>query len=263
MVQTKNKIVYNKKSSGNYWHCIFDAHLIAKKAKPGQFLDIKLSNGLKPFLRRPFSVHNISGSKLEILYEVLGEGTRILSGKKKGEYLDIIGPLGNGFDYKTQDTRHKTQVIVAGGIGVAPLLFLSEKIKVRNKIVLIGAKTKKQVLCEKEFKNAGCDVKIATDDGSVGFKGKVTSLLENILRNQGESPKGGESTSTIYACGPKPMLRAVSDIANKSNISAQISMEEHMSCGIGACLGCVVKTKNGLERVCKEGPVFNANDLIW
>jgi dihydroorotate dehydrogenase electron transfer subunit len=258
MVQIKNKIIYNEKFKGNYWHCIFEAPLIAKIAKPGQFVNIKLSDGLKPFLRRPFSIHNISGSKLEILYEVLGEGTKILAGRKKGEYLDIIGPLGNGFDYRRVDkpSGQKT-ILVAGGIGVAPLLFLSEKIKAKDKIVLIGAKTKKQVLCEKEFKNSGCDVKIATDDGSVGFKGRVTDLLKSIL------PALDHRLSILYACGPNPMLKALSDITQKNNLPAQVSMEEHMSCGIGACLGCVVKTKNGLERVCKEGPVFNAKHLIW
>lgn len=270
MVQVKNKIIHNEKLRGNYWHCILEAPLITKKAKPGQFLNIKLSGGLKPFLRRPFSIHNISGSKLGILYEVLGKGTKALAGKKKGEYLDIIGPLGNGFDYrKTGKPSGQINILVAGGIGVAPLLFLSKKIKVKDKIVLIGAKTKNQILCEKEFKDSGCDVKIATDDGSAGFKGRVTDLLKNILQNQGQSPwlrrhrQGGDSPLTIYACGPKPMLKAVSDIAEKENLSAQISMEEHMSCGIGACLGCVVKTKKGLERVCKEGPVFNAKYLIW
>jgi dihydroorotate dehydrogenase electron transfer subunit len=214
-------------------------------------------------------VHNISGNKLEILYEVLGEGTKLLSGSKKGDSFDILGPLGNGFDYQNQ-ARFIGQkiIIVAGGIGTAPLVYLSKKIKARDKIVLIGAKTKKQVLCEKEFKNSGCDVKIATDDGSYGFKGRVTDLLKEILRNQGQSPKGGDSPSVIchkqiYACGPKPMLKAVAEVALKNNIPAQVSMEEHMSCGFGACLGCVVNTKEGLKRVCKEGPVFNAGYLIW
>jgi dihydroorotate dehydrogenase electron transfer subunit len=258
MLQTKNKIVYNKNFKGNYWRCIFDAPFIAKRAKPGQFLNIKLSNGLKPFLRRPFSVHNISGSKLEILYEVLGEGTKILAGRKKGEYLDIIGPLGNGFDYqKVSKPSSQKNILIAGGIGVAPLFFLSKMIKTRNKIVLIGARTKKQVLSVKEFKDSGCDVRIATDDGSAGFKGRVTDLLKFLL------PAIGRQSSTIYACGPKLMLKAVSDISHKNNIPAEVSLEEHMSCGIGACLGCVVKTKKGLERVCKEGPVFNAQHLIW
>ncbi len=282
MVQVKAKIIHNKKLKGNYWHSVFDAPLIAKEAKPGQFLNIKLSDSLKPFLRRPFSIHNICGGKLEILYEVLGEGTKILSERKKGEYLDIIGPLGNGFDYSRthalpagrQELMNSRTILVAGGMGVAPLLFLSEEIKTKDKIALIGARAKAQVLCEKEFKNSGCDVKIATDDGSSGFKGRVTQLLEQVLLKDLRAcalpapplagPAGRQKlTSRIYACGPKPMLKAVSNMARKYKIPAQVSMEEHMSCGIGACLGCVVKTKKGLERVCKEGPVFEAQDIIW
>ncbi|MFA5286672.1 MAG: dihydroorotate dehydrogenase electron transfer subunit, partial [Candidatus Omnitrophota bacterium] len=210
MIQTKNKILYNKKFRGNYWHCIFEAPLMAKRAKPGQFLNIKLSDGFKPFLRRPFSIHKVSGGTLEILYEVLGEGTRILAGRKRGEYLDIIGPLGNGFDHhRAGKPSNQIAILVAGGIGVAPLLFLSEKIKAKNKIVLIGARAKKQVLCEKEFRNSGCDVRIATDDGSAGFNGRVTDLLVNLL------PTMSNELSAIYACGPKPMLKAVCDITKK------------------------------------------------
>lgn len=259
MIQAKSKVIGNQRFKNNYWHAVFEAPLIALKAKPGQFLNIKLSDGLRPFLRRPFSIHNISGSKLEILYEVLGEGTKILSGKKKGEYLDIIGPLGTGFDYKIGQREEGREIMVAGGIGVAPLYFLAKEIKSKNKIVLIGARTKDQVLCEKEFKALDCDIKIATDDGATGFKGRVTGLLKEILRHKSSAI----SQSRIYACGPRPMLKAVADIAQENNILAQVSMEEHMSCGIGACLGCVVKTKKGLERVCKEGPVFNTEDLVW
>jgi dihydroorotate dehydrogenase electron transfer subunit len=258
MAQRDSRIISNKRFQGNYWHCIFDAPLIAKIAKPGQFINIKLSRNLEPFLRRPFSIHNISGNKVEILYEVLGPGTKILSAGKKGEYLDIIGPLGNGFTYSTKAKSSSQKIIiVAGGIGAAPLLYLSRKIKAEHKIVLIGARTKEEVLCEKEFKKSGCFVKIATDDGSDGFKGRVSGLLKLALKVL------DSKSAVIYACGPKPMLKAVADIAGEKNIPAQVSMEEHMSCGIGACLGCVVKTKKGLERVCKEGPVFDAQYLIW
>jgi len=257
MPQIRAKIILNKKFRGNYWHCVVHAVSIAGKSNPGQFLNVRISDGLKPFLRRPFSIHNINGSNLEILYEVIGEGTLLLSKKKAGDSLDIIGPLGNGFNYRLPITDYRLPILIGGGIGIAPLLFLSNKIKAKNKIALIGARASSQVLCEKEFKNAGCDVKIATDDGSLGFKGKVTGLLKFLLTTNDQRP------TTIYACGPRPMLKAVCNIALRNNIPAQVSLEEHMSCGIGACLGCVVKTRNGLERVCKEGPVFNAEDIIW
>jgi dihydroorotate dehydrogenase electron transfer subunit len=123
--------------------------------------------------------------------------------------------------------------------------------------VLIGAKTKSQILCENDFKKLGYSVKIATDDGSGGFKGKVTELLRNELSTM------NQELTTIYACGPRPMLKAISKISREYKISAQISLEEHMACGIGACLGCVVNTKGGFKRVCKEGPVFKADEIIW
>ncbi|MFA5311465.1 MAG: dihydroorotate dehydrogenase electron transfer subunit [Candidatus Omnitrophota bacterium] len=257
MLQIKARIISNKWFKGNCWHCIVSAPSLGRASKPGQFLNVKISEGLKPFLRRPFSIHNISGGKLEILYDVVGEGTRVFSGKKSGNYLDLIGPLGKGFDYR--GTRGKRVILIAGGIGVAPLLFLSKEIKSRDKLVLIGARTRDQVLCEKEFQNSGSGVMISTDDGSLGFSGRVTDLLKNII----STGKKGRGAIQLYACGPGPMLKEVCNIAMANNLQAQVSLEEHMGCGIGACLGCVVKTKNGLKRVCKEGPVFDAKELIW
>ncbi|MDD3086999.1 MAG: dihydroorotate dehydrogenase electron transfer subunit [Candidatus Omnitrophica bacterium] len=257
MLQIKAKITSNKKFKGSCWHCIVNAPSLCRASKPGQFLNVRISEGLKPFLRRPFSIHNIFGGKLEILYNVVGEGTRAFSGKKSGDYLDLIGPLGKGFDYV--GARGKRVILIAGGIGVAPLLFLSKEIKSRDKLILIGARTRDQVLCEKEFRNSGSDVKISTDDGSRGFSGRVTDLLKNIIATE----KAAKGAMQLYACGPGPMLKEVCNIAIANNLQAQVSLEEHMGCGIGACLGCVVKTKNGLKRVCKEGPVFYAKELIW
>jgi dihydroorotate dehydrogenase electron transfer subunit len=264
MVQTRAQIIYNKNIQGPY-RCLAIKAARFKDAHPGQFLNVKVGDR-EPLLRRPFSIHQVSGKNLELLYEVRGQGTRILSRKKSGEYLDIIGPLGNGFDYRSGGYKvRRTPVLVAGGIGVAPLLFLAEKLTKVTKsqshkvtsIVLIGAKTKGQILCEKEFQKLGCDVKIATDNGSRGFKGKVTDLFRCLLSTMNHEPL------TIYACGPRPMLEEISIISKKYNIPAQISLEEHMACGIGACLGCVVKAKQGYQRVCKEGPVFNADEIIW
>ncbi len=264
MLQIKAKIVYNKKVKENFRTCVLNAPAIAKQTLPGQFLSISLDDD-ELLLRRPFSIHRVKGLNLEIIYEVLGKGTESLSRKKPGQKLDIIGPLGNGFNYKTprhQDTR--TPVLVAGGMGVAPLVFLAErlaKLKTQNSklkaVVLIGAKTKNHILCEKEFKELGFDVKITTDDGSRGFKGYVSELLEHQLSTM------NYRLSTIYACGPKPMLKEVCRVGKKYRLPVQVSLEEHMACGIGACFGCVVDTKEGYKRVCKEGPVFRADDLIW
>jgi dihydroorotate dehydrogenase electron transfer subunit len=265
MVEVSARIISNKKIKGKYFKCVLNAPRIAKESFPGQFIDIRLTRDLQPLLRRPFSISKVDNINIEILYEVRGEGTKIFSKKKSGEYLDIIGPLGNGFDFQSLVNRQQSPVLVAGGMGVAPLLFLAEKLKShkvaksqsRKLTVLIGAKTKSQILCENDFKKLGYSVKIATDDGSGGFKGKVTELLRNELSTM------NQELTTIYACGPRPMLKAISKISREYKISAQISLEEHMACGIGACLGCVVNTKGGFKRVCKEGPVFKADEIIW
>jgi len=255
--QVKAKIISQTNVKSNYWHCELDAPQVAKNALPGQFINIRVSDNFDPLLRRPISIHGVSGTKVKIFYEVVGKATEILAQRKKGELLDIIGPLGNGFDLGKPKTENRKPILVAGGMGVAPLMFLVENLKKSSFQILIGARTKSGLLCVSDFKKLGGDVKIATDDGSAGFKGRVSELLEQQLSAM------NHELATIYACGPKPMLKAVADISNERGLSAQLSLEEHMSCGIGACLGCVVKTKDGLKRVCKEGPVFLAKDLAW
>jgi len=263
--QVKAKILSQNKIKDGYWHCELNAPEVAKHALPGQFINIRVSDNYDPLLRRPISLHGASATNIKIFYEVVGKATEILAQKKKGELLDIIGPLGNGFDFGREKGKEKRQILVAGGMGVAPLMFLAEKLtenrrqKTEDRImVLIGARREKELLCVNDFKRLGCEVKVATDDGSQGFHGRVTDMLEHFL-----SSVLCPLSSSIYACGPKPMLKAVANIANERGLPAQLSLEEHMSCGIGACLGCAVKTKEGLKRVCKEGPVFSAQDLIW
>ncbi len=319
-VQIKVRIISNKRLRDNYgfanrkanhgfptyWHLVFESGVIARCASPGQFVNIRVSDGFEPLLRRPISIHRARRhwpegraclparqglasysqsqnteyrGQIEILYEVIGRGTQLLSQRKPGELLDIIGPLGNGFDL-TPNTYNLTPILVAGGMGVAPLVFLAEKLtKPRTQnlkprtLVLIGAKTKAKVLCAKEFKEFGCEVKIATDNGSCGFKGKVTDLLKEFLLKNSRTQ---ELTNSIYACGPQPMLKAVAEIARENRINSQLSLEEHMACGIGACSGCVVKVRSQksevrsqrvnefeYKRVCKEGPVFKADEIIW
>jgi dihydroorotate dehydrogenase electron transfer subunit len=280
MIQTKAELVYNKRLKGRYMRCMLYAPLMARKAGPGQFVNIKVSGDDVPLLRRPFSIHRVKGPNIEVIYELLGKGTELLSQRKAGEYLDVIGPLGNGFDYASCAMRHALCVLVAGGMGVAPLIFLTEKLmegksqKSKVKIlVLLGAKTKNQILCENEFKKLGCEIKIATDDGSRGFEGKVTELLEEVLAPGSRLQAPGRKlvacslqlAAIIYACGPRPMLKEISRVSKRYGIPAQVSLEEHIACGIGACLGCVVKTQDTLEykRVCKDGPVFEASQIIW
>ena len=277
-VQVQAKIISNKRFKENYWHLEFESAIIAKNALPGQFVNIKVGKGLEPLLRRPISIHAVGGVKVKLFYQAVGIGTQILSQRKSGELLDIIGALGSGFNYHRMAQAKKVEnILVAGGMGVAPLFFLAQRLAsprmgsalprafrprslrrcaARNDtIVLIGAKTKKQVLCEQEFKKLGCTLKLATDDGSLGFKGKVTDLLKDILDQH--KPAG------LFSCGPHSMLKVVSEIARENKINAQLSLEEHMACGLGACLGCAVSTKGGYKRVCKDGPVFSSGELIW
>jgi len=265
MLQLKVKIAYNKKAGYKYCHLGIIAPKIAGSCLPGQFLNVRIDGGAELLLRRPFSIHRVSGQRIEILYEIIGKGTRALAAKKAGEYLDVIGPLGNGFTYSLQLTAYSLPILVAGGMGVAPLIFLAEKLAKckaqsvkRKALVLIGAKAKKDILCAKDFEKLGCIVKIATDDGSAGFKGRVTELLKECLLDAKD-----RAQSIIYACGPRPMLKELSRACLGSDTPAQISLEEHMACGIGACLGCVVQTRQGQKRVCREGPVFDAQEIIW
>lgn len=262
--QGKIRILTKEKTGPHYYKITLGSKQIAKSASPGQFVQIKITDTDEPLLRRPLGIHRIKGTAFEVLFEVVGKGTQILSEKKAGNCLDVIGPLGKGFDYKEQAAGRKLPILVAGGMGVAPLVFLAQKMAERktqsakNKtMVLIGGKTRQHILCQKEFEKAGCRVIIATDDGSRGFKGYVSDLLKHQLSAM------SYQLSAIYACGPKPMLKEVSKIAVMNNIPAQVSLEAHLACGIGVCLGCVVATKSGYKRVCKDGPVFNAAEIIW
>ncbi len=262
LFQLDAKIIFNKKIVGDYYKMRLGAPEIAKHAAPGQFLNIKINETYKPLLRKPLGIHSVSEDKkhIEILYKVVGEGTKLLSDKKKDDYFDVLGPLGNGFT--ALDSQ--CSILVAGGIGVAPLIFLAEKLaeiknqksKIKN-LVLIGTKTKSHILCEKEFKDLGCEVKVATDDGSCGFKGNVTDLLRRDLSAMSYEP------SAIYACGPKPMLKATAEISKKFKAPCFGLLEEYMACGTGACFGCAVATKSGFKRVCKDGPVFDLNIIEW
>jgi len=260
-VQIKAKIISNKKLKNNYWYLEFESGIIAKNAGAGQFMEVKVNDGMDPLLRRPISIHSVSGAKIGLLYEVIGKGTQVLSGRNPGDYLDIIGPLGNGFEYAgiVNKPRNRKIILVAGGMGVAPLVFLAEKIKLHKPLILIGARNKGLVLCSQEFKALGCKVIIATDDGSLGFNGRVTELLKKVLSESQQAGKPGN----IYACGPQLMLKAVAQVAFENNIASQLSLERHMACGFGACLGCVVSTKTGYKRVCKDGPVFSGKELTW
>lgn len=255
-------VVRQIRAGEGFYRMVLSCPRLAARSLPGQFLNVKVSRGLDPLLRRPLSIHRVNRGNVELLYRVVGEGTQCLANRRPGDRIDVLGPLGRGFDISAR--LRARVVIVGGGMGVAPLLFLAQKLTETSRkadeapVVLIGAKTKRDVLCEKEFKGLGCEVRVATDDGSRGFKGTVTAMLaERFLPDCGFHP------SAIYACGPHPMMREVAGVAASHSIPCQISLEAHMACGFGVCLGCVVVTRDGYRRVCHEGPVFDARDIVW
>jgi dihydroorotate dehydrogenase electron transfer subunit len=220
--------------------------------KPGQFLNIRVSERVYPLLRRPFSVCDVQGDHLYLMFNIMGEGTSILAHKPIGSNLDILGPLGNGFHF---DGDYETAVIVAGGLGAAPFPFVTRMLDgEKNILSFIGGRTKDDVITY-NLKN----VREASDDGSRGFKGNVVQLLEKNLE-QLKSQK-----IKIFACGPTAMLRALKDLCIKQNLECEASTECAMACGFGICQGCPIESTSEKDHyllVCKDGPVFNIKDVV-
>lgn len=258
MIQTKAKILSNVQVVPGHYRMVLEVPSIAREIKPGQFVSVRCGDGFDPLLRRPFSLHKVKDfSCIEILYSVRGKGTEILSAKRAGDAVDIIGPSGNGFE--AECAGQDDYILIGGGVGVAPLYALAEQLarKKRKVCVFIGARTKEILLCEEEFRGLGCEVKVATDDGTAGCRGVVTDLLQELLGS------GNQQPAVVYACGPKPMLKKVASVCGSFKVKARGSLEENMACGIGVCLGCAVKTKQGYKRVCKDGPIFDLNEIVW
>ena len=224
---------------------------IAREAKPGQFISVYCQDGAT-LLPRPISICEIDGSRLRIVYRVVGKGTKEFSHSQPGDPIRIMGPLGNGFPL--EEAAGKTALVIGGGIGIFPMLEVSKQLTGQQNIVL-GYRD--QVFLKEAFEQQG-PVYIATEDGSQGVKGNVLDAIR-------EETISGD---VIFACGPAPMLRAVRDYAREQGIEAWISMEEKMACGIGACLACVCQSKETdphtnvhNKRICKDGPVFRAEEV--
>lgn len=217
--------------------------------KAGQFYLLKCRNEIR-ILKRAISLHYVNENErvLEFVYKITGKGTKEISEYKKDEYINIQGPLGNGFDTEIKD---KTAVLIGGGIGLAPLKQLMESIKAHNKIVFIaGGRDMEALRILENFNTENIDVRICSDDGSIGETAFVTNLLEEYLKN--------EKPDIIYTCGPHIMMEKIAETAEKYNIKCEVSMEERMACGVKACVGCSVKTTEGMKKVCHDGPVFNS-----
>ncbi|MBQ7000529.1 MAG: dihydroorotate dehydrogenase electron transfer subunit [Oscillospiraceae bacterium] len=209
----------------------------------GQFVNIQLEGH---FLRRPISVCDYDGQTLTIVYKVVGKGTEAMSAMVQGQKLDILTGLGNGYDLTLAGEK---PVLLGGGVGVPPMYNLAKKLIALGKEVkvILGFNTGSEIFYEEEFKALGCDVTVTTVDGSYGTKGFVTDALP-------------EEYTYFYTCGPEPMLKAV---YRASKTSGQMSFEERMGCGFGACMGCSCKTLTGYKRICKEGPVMKKEEILW
>ncbi len=259
MLMQNSRIVFNKKVAAATFFMALKSPDIAAEALPGQFVMIRVENGLDPLLRRPFSLCGVhEDGRIFLLYRVVGKGTSLLSQRNSGESLSVLGPLGKGF---RGPVNGEQALLVAGGMGMAPLVFLAEKIKASLFGFFAGFRSSSDLVPFAALEMGDVQVSIATEDGSAGHHGLVTDLLEaGLLRLSDALPK-------IYTCGPLPMLKAVSSIAAKKGIPCQVSLESSMACGLGACQGCAVKMKRDhgtrYEHVCQDGPVFDAVKVGW
>jgi len=242
-----------RETAANTFLLRFVSSEIAASARPGQFVNVLAAEtGKDPLLRRPFSIARVDGDVIELLFNVVGTGTNLLSRKRPGETIDVLGPLGRPF---STDSEYDTALIAAGGIGVAPFPFLTQDLIERNKCIetFIGFRNERQI-----YTSHLQNIHIATDDGSKGFHGTVVQLLESFL-NRTDLGK-----VKIFACGPTAMLRILAELAKIRKICCEVSMEEHMACGIGICQGCPVeRTGDGAKYalVCKDGPVFLTTEI--
>ena len=258
--QVLAKLVKKEKIIDGIYKFSLEAENIVKSARPGNFIEIRISDKTDPFLRRPISIHNLDKEKgiLEIIFQIKGKGTEILSRKQEGDKIDIIGPLGHG-TFKLAD--YKKIAIIGGGIGIFPLYELLKQANINNAQtgVYLSFRNKNLVMLEDKFGQLTNNLNISTDDGSYKNKGFAIEFLKQDMEKK--------KYECIYACGPTPMLRAVKNYAVANNINCQVSLEEKMACGLGVCLGCAVKTATSPKEapeyfhVCKAGPVFNAKDV--
>jgi dihydroorotate dehydrogenase electron transfer subunit len=259
MFDTVCEVVGHKPLTEVYREIELAAPEIAGQARPGQFVHVRVPGIGAASLRRPFSIYGADGGRLKILYKNVGRGTAAMTQLLPGDTMQVIGPLGNGFPLKPEGEV----LLVAGGYGVAPLFFLAGRLP-RTGVALIGGRAAVDILVREEFERIGWRVRVATQDGSLGEKGMVTDLLDRELERLRQEGVRGE----IFACGPEGMSRAVGERAVASGVRAWLSLDKRMVCGVGACLACVQKLrrKDGsmwLGRVCHDGPVFEAREIVW
>ncbi|MBR3760767.1 MAG: dihydroorotate dehydrogenase electron transfer subunit [Ruminococcus sp.] len=256
MKYTQGKYIIAEKSAiaRNIYSFTISCPEIAQVAVPGQFVHIRIGSFT---LRRPISICGIDPVKgtLRIVFEIRGEGTSAIADLNKGDVIDMLAPLGHGF---TVNPDFKKVILIGGGIGTPPMLPLAMAYG-EKAVAISGFRNASAVILQEDFAAAGAETILCTDDGSAGIHGFVTQPLEELVRNGG--------VDAVFACGPTPMLKRITEICRENSVYCEISLEERMACGIGACLGCACKTKRNDEEyfahVCKDGPVFKAEEVLW
>jgi dihydroorotate dehydrogenase electron transfer subunit len=268
-LQTEGTVIKNRRIKSLYFILGIYCPPIANQIKPGQFIMLKVSENRSPILRRPFSVYkNYPDSHPEkrkrgclfILYKKVGKGTQAMTTFRRSQKVDLIGPLGNGFSIPPLPSSADI-VLIGGGLGIISLYPLAEALKGKRLSVFIGGKTRDDILCVEDFKKFNSIISVATEDGSLGYHGTVVDLFSSRIKTF----KGNEKYY-VYSCGPVAMLEALARRVKSKRFICQASLEARMGCGFGACWGCVVKTndsKTPYQRVCKEGPVFSLEDIVW
>lgn len=265
--QERLKILSNRQIAAGHFIIEFASPRIATAAAPGQFVQVLADDLNEPLLPRPFSFLDTNRKSFRILYQIVGKGTALIASKKKGDVLTVLGPLGKGFRLDPFGKKPGTVILVGGGVGIPPLYHLAQTMLAKKTVskkniqVFLGGRRKELLHCEKDFKRMGVAVTVATDDGSRGRRGVITEPLDDYLH------KAQAGNRFMYTCGPTPMLRAVSSLAQKYEVPCEVSVEEPMPCGFGACLGCAIKVEapggHRYAMSCTEGPVFDAQKVIW
>jgi dihydroorotate dehydrogenase electron transfer subunit len=248
--QAKANVVVNNEIMPGVYLIWLDCPQI-EKAEPGQFVMVRCGEDFELPLRRPLSIHQQDGKRLALLFNVVGKGTHWLAQRQTGDELDLLGPLGNGFNI---DSDAKNLLLVAGGIGIAPLVFLAQQTLSQGCQVelLLGAATAAQ-LYPQNLLPPKVKLITATEDGTAGKKGMLTDYLPDFINEADQ----------VFACGPVSMYQTMAKQKLATKKPVQVSLEVRMGCGLGICYGCTVKTQNGLKQVCQDGPIFNLDDILW
>lgn len=247
-------VIFNAEVAPGAWEMRISLPEMAPRVKPGQFVHLLISKDSPRILRRPFSVYAVDGDELSLLYQVVGAGTREMTTLGVGTELSVIGPIGRGWN---PPADAQNVLLVTGGLGAAPLAMLAEALRAEgvDVTVAMGAPTAVRLVGRERYASSSCTIAVATDDGSEGESGFCTGVAGRLI--------GENAFDYIATCGPEPMQRIVAELANAAGIACEVSLERRMACGVGACLSCVVTTTGGLERACVDGPVFDAERVIW